>query len=80
MRIVYGGRTVRGCYTCMHKKRSTTQQKSVMGGYVAPLLKSVQEKVQSKPDMNRVIGKLQQMNIGAGFGAPPKKKRIVFDF
>lgn len=78
MRVFYGGRTVRGCYTCMHKKRATAQKKSLAGGYVAPLLKAVEAKVTSKPDMNRVIGKLQQMNIGSGFGAP--KKRIVFDY
>jgi hypothetical protein len=79
MKIFYGGRSLGGgCYTSMHKKRACTQKR--IGGYIAPLLTNVKQMggMGTSPDMNRVIGKLQSMNIGAGFGAP--KKRVSFTF
>lgn len=76
VRIYYGGRSARGVYTHMHKNQSVTKK----AGYVAPLLeKPVFPPIEEpkKTNMNKVIEKLEKMQMGGG---RPPKKRITFTF
>lgn len=70
MRIFYGGKTIRGGYTNMHKNRATTSKRPA----VLPIVKPSEQINDHPPQMSGVIKSLERLSLGSGV----KKKRVTF--